>query len=756
MYEPGDSPPTASSMSGRPSIGDALGTDSRCYDRYTSAAGATLPSNDRLRAAMRAWESFVVAGHGDVFGRTDAGLESLFVDALYFDFVVDQLVDRFERRTGVELHNRSAAENTDALRVEFHALHDPVVATLPDGRALEEPFERIGPIPSGSGAGVLGALYETVVSTDLRRLLGEYYTPRGVADLAVCELDVDDLASETVLDPGCGSGVFLAACIDAKLAALRPELPAEALIDAVTSTVYGIDLNPLAVKAAKLAYLHALRPALEAGSVDRIEVPVFLTDSLGLTRDDDVRMGGEPLALAVDHLVGNPPWLTWGALTESVRDAWRETHVERLDLLPHRGIETRLGHGNDDVSIPFVWTWIDRYLADGGDASFVLKRDILTGPAGRLLRRGRVGSRPVAVRHVHDFGRVRPFGDDVAVNAAVYTVGADRRHSFPIPMDRWTRSGDAPSFSTAAAVRGTLDRERTGLVPVDDADPASSWIGVDAERRAHGECAHDIRHGVKDDAADVYTVDRDRLGRIEPDHVYPYLRSRHIVKYGLFGHDLQLVPMRAADEDNEAELRAAQPETYAYLDANRERLAARSSTWLDGGPFYNLFGLGPYTWSEYKVVWCRLGFKPHFAVVSTVEDPDLGEKPVVPGDHCMFVPTDDEHEAHFLCGLLNSAPYQRSIAGLASEGKASLSKAVVSELRLPEYRGTDLERRLAGRSMAAHGIVPEYTHLSKRAYNDTDIEELAAVQGDIDELVDRILSERAPNAAGGRAGDGGR
>jgi len=751
MYEPGDRIAHGTpSMSGGPSIGDALGTDSRCYARYTSAAAAELPSNDALRAAAEAWASFVIEGHGDVFARLapETTPEDLFVDALYFDFVVDRLIDRFERRVGVELTNRSAAHNTDALEFGFHDLHDAVVAAAPDGRGLAAPFDLVDRTPYGSTAGLLRELYESVVSTELRRLLGEYYTPRGVADLAVAELDVEDAASETMLDPGCGSGVFLAACIDAKLAALDADRPPEALVEAITNTVYGIDLNPLAVKATKLVYLHALGSALESSRVDRIELPVFLADSLELTRDDEVRVGGEPLTLAVDHLVGNPPWVTWGALDESVRDAWRETHVDRLDLLPHRGIETRLGHGNDDVSVPFVWTWIDRYLLEGGDASFVLKRDILTGPAGRLLRRGRVGSRPVAVRHVHDFDRLRPFGDDVAVNAAVYTFGADREPSFPIPVDRWTSSEAEPSFATADAMRETLDSNRIGVVPVADADPASSWIDTDAERRAHGECDHEIRHGVKDDAAAVYTVDRDRLGRIEHDHVYPYLRSKHVVKYGLFGHDLQLVPMRTAGEDNEAELRSASPETYAYLNAHRAQLEERSSTWLDGGPFYNLFGLGPYTWSDYKVVWCRLGFKPHFAVVSTVDDPDLGEKPVVPGDHFMFIPTDDEREAHFLCGLLNSAPYQRSIAGVASEGKASLSKAVVSKLRLPDYRGTEPERRLAERSMAAHGIVPEYTHMSKRAYNEAEIEELAAVQADIDAVVERLLS--AESTATGR------
>ena len=154
-----------------------------------------------------------------------------------------------------------------------------------------------------------------------------------------------------------------------------------------------------------------------------------------------------------------------------------------------------------------------------------------------------------------------------------------------------------------------------------------------------------------------------------------------------------------------------------------------------------MFGLGEYTWSAYKVVWCRLGFKPHFAVVSTVEDEDLGEKPVVPGDHCMFVSTDDEREAHFLCALLNSAPYQRSIRGVASEGKASLSKTVISKLALPAYRETPASRRLAELSMTAHGIVPEYTDVSKRAYNRRTIDELAAVRAEIDETVEGMLAD---------------
>jgi hypothetical protein len=391
--------------------------------------------------------------------------------------------------------------------------------------------------------------------------------------------------------------------------------------------------------------------------------------------------------------------------------------------------------------VPFIWVCTHHYLNDDGDASFVLKRDIMKGPAGRLLRTQQVNSRPISVRHIHDFNRLRPFGDDVGVHSAVYTLDADREPEFPIETDSWKKGSGKPDFSTAERMRNTLAHEATGMIAVKEDDSSSSWVREDAENRALGECEQDIRHGVKDDATDVYSIDQSQLDELEHDHVYPYIKSKHVVKYGLFGHGLHLVPIRKANEDNEKELQNNCPKTYEYFESNRQALEDRSSTWLEKGTFYNVFGLGEYTWSDYKVVWCRLGFKPHFAVISTVDDEDLGEKMVVPGDHFMFISTDDNYEAHFLCGLLNSAIYQKSIKGIASEGKSSLSKTVISKLELPEYKETDDSKLLAELSMEAHEIVPQHTGVSKRKYNKLNIEELEVVQAEIDELVEEMLSE---------------
>ncbi|WP_135830689.1 N-6 DNA methylase [Halorussus halobius] len=735
---------------------EAWGRGGRAYRRFTATAERLLDRDPALGRALSAWTAFVVESHGDVFARMDAERprERLFVDALYYDFVVDGLLTAAEETLGFEVTNPGPRGPADALDVDFGSLGSKVADAASVSGPAATDLDREDLLDAGVSD--LRALYESVLAREARLALGEYNTPRGVAELAVEQLDVG-APTETFLDPGCGSGVFLAAAIDRKREALAGERAPADVVDAVTESVLGIDLNPVTVESAKLGYVLALGPELAAADAPEVEVPVFLGDALALTREDPLAVdefgterarADQSGTFAVDHLVGNPPWTTWADLTDRLKDAWRDTYVESLDLFPHGGAAARLGHGNDDVSVQFALVCVRRYLRAGGDAAFVLKRDAMKGPAGTLLRSQRVGDRSVAVRSVQDFTDLRPFGDQVDAGAAVYALSADDDPEFPIRATAWTRESgsgaretDAPAFSSADAMRASLARAETSLVPVEPDDPTSAWVRRDAERRALGDCHHEIRHGLKDDAKDVFSVEAGDLAALDADLVYPYLRSKHVVKYGLFGHDRHLVPMARAGEDNEDELRSRYPDTYDYLARHRDRLEARGSSWLDRGPFYSLFGLGEYTWADYKVVWCRLGFKPHFAVVSTVADPELGERPVVPGDHCMFVACEDEHEAHFLTALLNSAPYQTCLRDLASEGKASLSKSVVSKLALPAYRGTPDQRRLADLSMAAHDIVPEHVDVSKREYNRTTIDELAAVQAEIDDLVEELLAD---------------
>ena len=65
---------------------------------------------------------------------------------------------------------------------------------------------------------IAAILYETVIPPEERRTLGEYYTPAWLARAMVREL-VDDPINQSVLDPACGSGTFIAEAVRHFLAA---------------------------------------------------------------------------------------------------------------------------------------------------------------------------------------------------------------------------------------------------------------------------------------------------------------------------------------------------------------------------------------------------------------------------------------------------------------------------------------------------------------------------------------------------------
>lgn len=128
---------------------------------------------------------------------------------------------------------------------------------------------------------VLKVLYESVIETDQRRRLGEYYTPDWLAERIV-ESTVLAPAEQRVMDPSCGSGTFLFHAVRQHIRA-RLSL-GDSVGDALASTtrhVIGIDVHPVAVTLARVTYLLAMGVEnLSDDSRGPIAIPVFLGDSL--------------------------------------------------------------------------------------------------------------------------------------------------------------------------------------------------------------------------------------------------------------------------------------------------------------------------------------------------------------------------------------------------------------------------------------------------------------------------------------------
>ncbi len=131
---------------------------------------------------------------------------------------------------------------------------------------------------------LLKRLYQYLMPRHLRHDLGEYYTPDWLAQRVLNMVDGGDYKGDPrkrVLDPACGSGTFLVLAIRATRDYCRRNGIADAdALELILSNVVGIDLNPLAVIAARTNYLLALGDLLAARYGREIEIPVYLADSI--------------------------------------------------------------------------------------------------------------------------------------------------------------------------------------------------------------------------------------------------------------------------------------------------------------------------------------------------------------------------------------------------------------------------------------------------------------------------------------------
>ena len=105
---------------------------------------------------------------------------------------------------------------------------------------------------------VMKVLYESVISAETRKSLGEYYTPDWLANEIVDTMATDPL-SQRILDPGCGSGTFIFHAVRRYLNAADAEgMPLTKMLEGVTRHVIGVDVHPVAVTLARVTYLLAI------------------------------------------------------------------------------------------------------------------------------------------------------------------------------------------------------------------------------------------------------------------------------------------------------------------------------------------------------------------------------------------------------------------------------------------------------------------------------------------------------------------
>ncbi|MDE7220421.1 MAG: N-6 DNA methylase [Oscillospiraceae bacterium] len=595
------------------------------------------------------------------------------------------------------------------------------------GRVLEITAEQVSRYsPDGPGGTVqadrddLKRLYEALIPAPLRHALGEYYTPDWLAAYTLekgLSLSGRDIRQLRIADPACGSGTFL-------MQAIAGKRRAGCGLGSILQTVRGYDINPLAVLTAKTNYLLAVLDLLDGP----LELPVCQADALSFAAD----------TAKADLVAGNPPWVNWEYLPAAYRA--KSQHLwSKYGLVSAKG--PVLSFLKEDISVLMTCTAADRLLETGGTLALVLRQGIFKSARnGAGFRRFRLpDGTGLRVLRVEDLSRLKVFLG-ASAGAALFFAKKGSDTAYPIPYARWEKLGRGPvdprSSLPQALARVEVHEQQAS--PASPSDPASPWLTAPAEElagleRMLGGNPYRARTGVFTGGANaVYWLSvrsaEDGLVRaanvlarakrkaeqveaeIETDYLYPMLKGGSIRRWRTKYDTYILCPHTAETKLRPVpweQLAADCPRTAAYLASFRETLDQRKgfAGWervIQRQEFHAVLRVGAYTFAPWKVVWKYIASEFVCAVVGTVDDPYLGRKLLLPNEKVMYVSTDCEEEAYYLCGVLSSTPASRCVRGYMNP--TSISAHVLEKLRIPAYAPADpIHREISSLCRAGHG-----------------------------------------------------
>lgn len=137
---------------------------------------------------------------------------------------------------------------------------------------------------------VLRDLYQGLVPGKLRQSLGEFYTPDWLVDFTIEKARRGNWLDKRILDPTCGSGAFLVAVLRLiREEANKAGWEAARILDHLCTSVWGFDLNPLAVQTARVNFLMEIADLLKVSPGHEFEIPVLLADAIYSPAPDPVK-----------------------------------------------------------------------------------------------------------------------------------------------------------------------------------------------------------------------------------------------------------------------------------------------------------------------------------------------------------------------------------------------------------------------------------------------------------------------------------
>jgi hypothetical protein len=437
----------------------------------------------------------------------------------------------------------------------------------------------------------------------------------------------------------------------------------------------------------------------------------------------------------VDFVAGNPPWVNWRNLPSEYR-AGMAPLWEGYGLFTQKGLQARLGSGMDDISVLMTYVSGNAYLRPGGRLGFVITQTLFQSAGGGQGFRGfsLLRGRFFKVERVHDFSSFQPFEGATNRTATIIVAVSNTPTTYPVEYvkvelcnNSW-KPDDYGEITTPQFVMTQLE-----AVPIGD-DKASSWSILPKGMtktlfKMRGSSSLTARIGAHSGgAAGVFWVDvlkRDKklvlisnrwdAGRnkfdpittsVEPSFVRPLIRGRNVDRWIAKPSLSIIIPYD--DENNgkaitETRMKKEFPQTFDYFEKFKTKMLKRPHYMQhfkpSGAPYWSMYNVGNYTFSDSRVVWREQTSSFRCAVVEVNSE----AKPVADAK-LIVVACSSPDEAHYLAAVLNSSPARFMIDSYVI--KVQISTHVLKHLAVPTFSPKNkIHRALADQSRLCHNTV---------------------------------------------------
>ncbi|MCC5917499.1 MAG: hypothetical protein JJU02_09260 [Cryomorphaceae bacterium] len=488
----------------------------------------------------------------------------------------------------------------------------------------------------------------SIASEPDRREYGDFQTNMDLAHQVAKYSHTKNKEVEFVLEPTCGKGNFLLACIS-QFKNLKKVVGVEIYKPYVWATKFGI-----------LTY-YLNNPNTIKPEIDIIHSNAFEFDYSNLAKSTEQFN---------TLIIGNPPWVT----NSELGSIDSKNLPAKSNFKNHKGLDAMTGKGNFDIGEYISFTLLKCFEKHKGIFAFLIKNSVVKN----LIYDQKRNQIRMSKSEKLNIDAKKEF--NVSVSACLFLTHLNTEPDQTcVECDFYNRNYITNfGWYKDKFVYSVQDYDESSII---DGKSIFVW-----------------RSGVKHDCSKVMELDqinghfKNALGEeviLEKDLTYGLLKSSDL-KYDRTNsfRKLTIITQQKIGQDT-TYIQNKFPLTYEYLNSHKAFFDKRKSSIYKDKPRFSIFGIGKYSFATYKVAISGLYKSTHFTLVIPKDC-----KPIMLDDTCYFIGFDDLKTAEIAHYLANSELVQKFLKSIIfSDSKRSINKDTLMRIDFEEaFLAADFEK----------------------------------------------------------------